>query len=206
MLPAATEAVWEALRYRRELGGFALIGGTALALHIAHRVSEDLDLVWPEVRLPTGRMKLAVRQVELAGLSCQSHDNPAALAESLDTGLDLHDYQQDYLVGDVKVSFFVADPGLGRVLSRERDEVPRIASLHEIFASKCLVTAKRSRVRDWFDLYVLVREHGFSLRDYVRARPAAKLLHRAARRARGRPGSGQAPRRLTLPASKSRLS
>ena len=39
----------------------------------------------------------------------------------------------------------------------------------EIFASKSLVSAKRSRLRDWFDLYVLLQFHGFSMRDYAAA-------------------------------------
>jgi len=167
LLPDATSKVWEALRARKELGGFVLIGGTALALLIAHRRSEDLDLVWPDARLPSDRVRRAVTNLEAAGFACQVHDSPAALAEFLDTGLELHDYQQDYLIGGVKVAFFAADSGLGRVLSHERADVPRVASLREVFASKCLVSAKRSRLRDWFDLYVLFRDQGFTLREYV---------------------------------------
>lgn len=167
MLPAATEAAWAALRPRTELAGFVLVGGTALSLRIGHRQSEDLDLAWPEVRLPVRRITLALDELARAGFACERHDDPAAVAEFLDTGLELHDYQQDYLVSGVRVSFFTADAALQRVLSAESEPLPRVATLPEIFASKCLVTARRSRVRDWFDLYVLLREHGFSLRDYV---------------------------------------
>jgi len=173
LLPAATEAAWAALRPRAELGGFVLVGGTALSLLIGHRQSEDLDLAWPDLRLPVRRITLAMSEVERAGLPCERHDDPAAVAEFLDTGLELHDYQQDYLVGGAKVSFFAVDAVLQRVLSPERESAPRVASLKEIFASKCLVTAQRSRLRDWFDLYVLLREHGFSLRDYVAVFEAA---------------------------------
>lgn len=42
----------------------------------------------------------------------------------------------------------------------------RVATVQEIFATKCLVSAIRSRTRDWFDLWVLMTRHGFSLEDY----------------------------------------
>jgi hypothetical protein len=167
MLPPATEAVWALLRSAPELAGFTLIGGTALALRIAHRASEDLDFVWLGATLPRLKIRQALERVEKAGHTLVSHDNPAALAEFVDSGLELHDHQQDYLVSSVKVSFFAADRALRRVMEPAEEAVPRVASLGEIFASKCLVSAQRSRTRDWFDLHALMRDHGFSLRDYL---------------------------------------
>jgi hypothetical protein len=164
MLPPATEAVWGALRVCRELAGFTLIGGTALALQIGHRLSEDLDLVWAGGRLPSLRIRAALDSTKLR---YERHDNPAAVSEFADSGLELHDHQQDYLVAGVKVSFFAADTQLSRFLSSETIDGPRVATLSEIFASKCLVSALRSRTRDWFDLFVLLRDHGFSLHDYA---------------------------------------
>ncbi len=34
---------------------------------------------------------------------------------------------------------------------------------------KALVSAKRSKTRDWFDLYVLMKDHGFSWKDFYEA-------------------------------------
>jgi hypothetical protein len=34
---------------------------------------------------------------------------------------------------------------------------------------KALVSAKRSKARDWFDLYVLMKHHGFSWKDFYQA-------------------------------------
>jgi predicted nucleotidyltransferase component of viral defense system len=31
--------------------GFVLVGGTALTMHLGHRVSEDLDFMWADTRL-----------------------------------------------------------------------------------------------------------------------------------------------------------
>ncbi len=44
---------------------------------------------------------------------------------------------------------------------------PRIATLDEIFATQCLVSASRSRTRDGFDLHVLMTQHDYSLEDYL---------------------------------------
>jgi len=45
----------------------------------------------------------------------------------------------------------------------------RVASLAELFKTKCLVSARRSKTRDWVDLYVLMSQHGFSVGDYESA-------------------------------------
>ena len=168
MLPPTTEQVWGALHSAQELSGFVLVGGSALALRIEHRTSEDLDFVWLGQRLPSQRIELALAAAEGKGLPSQRHDDPGAIAEFFDSGLELHDSQQDYLVNGVKVSFFTAPSGLVRVLSGDVGDGPRVATIGELFATKCLVSAVRSRSRDWFDLYVLLRDHGFTLRDYLR--------------------------------------
>lgn len=178
LLPPATEAVWNVLGKSRALAGFTLVRGTALALRIRHRISEDLDFAWASGRLPRRRILVAMEEVETAGLTYERADDPGAVEEFVDSGLDLHDYQQDFLVsgssGGTKVSFFDAHAGLVRVLVESAEDVPRVATVREIFATKALVSAQRSRTRDWFDLYVLMRDHGFTLRDYVAAFERAK--------------------------------
>jgi len=42
-------------------------------------------------------------------------------------------------------------------------------SLSELFKTKCLVSAIRSKTRDWLDLYVLMHDHKFSMRDFSQA-------------------------------------
>lgn len=55
MLPPATEKVWNFLKEQPALAGFVLVGGSALALTLRHRLSEDLDFVYPDTRLPRQR-------------------------------------------------------------------------------------------------------------------------------------------------------
>jgi len=81
--------------------------------------------------------------------------------------MELRDYQQDFLVDEaVKVSFFAADDQLRKVLATNAATNVRVATLSELFKAKALVSAKRSKTRDWLDLYLLMRDHGFSMRDY----------------------------------------
>lgn len=49
------------------------------------------------------------------------------------------------------------DPPANRVFDGSADDPLRVATTAEIFASKCLVCAERSKTRDWFDLYVLIK-------------------------------------------------
>lgn len=181
MLKPETERIWEFLRIQPGLSGFVLLGGSALALHLGHRLSEDLDFGFPEERLPRHRLDALVRLAAAAGIDLQPQDDPAALHEFTDAGLDLHDYQQNLLAaGIVKLSFFALEPGFRAVLaSPPAGQCPRMAALEELFRTKCLLTARRNRLRDWFDLYVLFNRQGFSMKDYHEAFAAAGMRDQA---------------------------
>ena len=75
----------------------------------------------------------------------------------------------------MKVSFFTADPAQKRIFSKPSETKVRIASLTELFKSKALISAARSKTRDWFDLYLLMRDHGFTIRDYRSAFQEAEI-------------------------------
>jgi len=155
------------LKEQPALAGFVLAGGSALALLLRHRLSEDLDFIYPETRLPRQRLDALRRKAEEEGFVFRPSDDEAALRDFAEGGMELHNYQQDFLVNDcVKVSFFAPDEQLRRVLVKETKPTDRIATLPELFKAKCLVSAKRSKTRDWLDLYLLMRDHGFSIHDY----------------------------------------
>jgi hypothetical protein len=92
--------------------------------------------------------------------------DPIALREADDAGMDLYDFSQDYLVNGIKLTFFCPDPPERQILSQTPSPALRVATMAEIFALKALVTAKRSKKRDWFDLYVLMRDHGYTWKDF----------------------------------------
>ncbi len=174
MLPPETEKLWNFLSTQPALGGFVLIGGSALALRIQHRLSEDLDFAFHGQQLPRGPLSALTRAASAQGFTFTRDDDEAALQEFSSGGLELHDYQQDFVVnGAVKVSFFAPDEPMLRSLAPPELSKPRLATLQELFKTKCLVSALRSKSRDWLDLFLLLRDHGFTMHDYAAAFRAA---------------------------------
>lgn len=170
MLPATTLKLWERLKDEPLLRNAVLVGGTALSLQIHHRRSDDLDFLYPAVRLPSEALTLCVRKLESEGFDWQRLDNPVSLEEFEIAGMELHDHQQDFIVDRaVKVSFFTGSEGDRKLLTSKRADGPAIATLPEIFALKALVAAQRSKTRDWFDLYVLLTDRGFTAESFLNA-------------------------------------
>ncbi len=192
MLREPTNTIWQALSTRPELRGFVLVGGSALALHLDHRISEDLDFAWPHPKLP--RAVLSQLPESLEKLSLEPDQDPLAEREADDANLDLNDFSQTFVVnGLVKVTFFCVDLAARRVLE-QRDGAPlRLATVPEIFALKSLLTAKRAKARDWFDLYVMMKFHGFTWRNFydafVRGGAEGQYDHAANRLCSAQPSS-----------------
>lgn len=164
-----TRKAWAHLEGHPLLHGFVLVGGTALTMRIGHRVSEDLDFAYLGPRLPRARLDMLKRVMGEQGLALTP--NPDAFAEQdfLDAGLDLADYQRDFLANDtVKVSFVRFAPPANEMLKGQESEPLRVATLDEIFATKCLACADRSKQRDWFDLFILLTGHGYTFDDVHR--------------------------------------
>ena len=167
-LAPATRDLWERLSKDRSLGGFFLVGGTALALRIRHRTSEDLDFAGVSGTLNRARIDRALALLKSHGIDVQNVPDMASEQDFLDSGLELSDYQRNYLIGGVKTTFFAADPEMVSIL-REGGEtpglVPEVPALPVLFALKAIACAHRSKSRDWFDVYVLMKDHGFRLED-----------------------------------------
>jgi hypothetical protein len=169
MLRPETEKLFKFLSHQPGMGGFVLIGGSALSLRIHHRLSEDLDLAYQDLQLPRRRLAALFRTLEGANFHLRRADDPSALFEFEAAGQDLLDYQQDILVNErVKLTFFTPDQALSLVLEPVAADRLRVATLDELFASKTLVCAARSLTRDWFDLHNLIAHHGYTLGDMKR--------------------------------------
>lgn len=171
-LPAETRQLWLALMHEPLLRGFVLIGGTALTLRIGHRLSEDLDFAYLGVTLPTQRLALLKKVLSTKGIRLEPIQDSVAQNAFMDAGLDLADYQQNYLAhlpqGAVKLSFVCFDPHVTALLGGNDASMLRVATLDEAFKTKVLAAADRSKTRDWFDLYVLMSRHGYDGEDFYR--------------------------------------
>lgn len=173
-LPRDTRRIWERLRQEPLLNGFILIGGTALTLRIGHRISEDLDFACLGRLLPKQRISLLVQRLRTEGIALESHQDVAAEQDFIKAGLLLEDHQQNHIVrlpdgGAVKVSFVRLDNGVTALLSGSIDSPLRVATIDEIFKTKAVVCAERSKSRDWFDLHTLMTRYGFDAEDFHRA-------------------------------------
>ncbi|HEX7080429.1 MAG TPA: nucleotidyl transferase AbiEii/AbiGii toxin family protein [Gammaproteobacteria bacterium] len=163
-LPAGTERLLRAIDASRHAEGLILAGGTALALRIAHRLSADLDFVFPAERLPRKRVARLLDELGRSH-SVEPFPNLAAEQEFLDSGLELVDYQQDYSIDRIKVSFFVPDPArLSEEIQAERSVAGlnriAVATLRSLFLMKAVALNSRMTTRDLFDVYTLIEQHG----------------------------------------------
>jgi hypothetical protein len=139
ILPAAQRALWNELtEVSRE---FVLYGGTALALHLAHRKSVDFDLF--------GSRALDLAQIEqgisfLKGANIIQRDKNT-LSAIVDRG------------GPVKVSFFGV-PNLPRLSAAvvAKDNGLGVASLLDLAGTKASVVQVRAEAKDYIDIDALI--------------------------------------------------
>lgn len=128
--------------------GFYLVGGTALALQIGHRMSVDFDF-FCEKLLPSDLLSKA---------KCVFADSRLSVTyRAVD--------QLNVLIDDVKVTFFhfeypVIDPFI------EYQRVP-IASVREIAAMKAFSIGKRLSYKDYVDWYFLLKGGYLTLPEVI---------------------------------------
>ena len=126
--------------------GFRLVGGTALALQLGHRISVDIDLF---TDMEYGSMNLK----EMAA-SIQSAFPYVEGLETLETdapGYTLYCGEDDSTV--VKVDLFYTDPFLFPPIT-EGDW--RFADTRDIAAMKILAISNATRGKDYWDIHELM--------------------------------------------------
>jgi hypothetical protein len=180
-MPASTARLFDEMRESPLLNSFTLIGGTALCLHIGHRLSEDLNFITLLPKLPRAALKALEKELERKGHTIRHQVNLDAYEDFQTVGLELADSQQDWMVdGNVKITFFSAEPQHAKLLNWSQAEEAKqsgfkIASFIELCRLKAIVTASRSKSRDWLDLYLLERDYQFGIADWKEAFDLAGL-------------------------------
>ena len=133
---------------------YILCGGTALAMQIGHRKSEDLDfMMWrisktekPEVNWNLIEKELKEKIGEIENFNMLGFD------------------QVEFVVKGVKFSFFVSD-NLSPV-TKPIDYLgnSRLADIESIMAMKMEVMLRRMKFRDYYDIYCMLQE-GYSIHN-----------------------------------------
>lgn len=124
---------------------FYLAGGTAIALQIGHRRSIDYDL-FSEKELDTLRI---IRIIKKAGFSID-----ATIAESIE--------ELTLVINRVKVTFLQYPFKIGCPLSL--DDIITMPDLLTLSAMKAFSLGKRSKWKDYIDLYFILK-HYYSISD-----------------------------------------
>lgn len=176
-LPEQTRKVFEHLAGSDLIQGFTLIGGTALALQIGHRRSEDLDFWLPAEKMNKSLVSAAVRAAQQAGFSSSLVTPHDKIVAAKINGTDLLASVQDYVIGGVKVTFFARlDTAFQYFNTFNRVSATNTAfgimGADGIFAMKSYVIHQRARSRDLFDLKAFAMQ-GRTIREILHAGPAA---------------------------------
>ena len=146
------EAIIEQVAQLECIKPYILCGGTALAMQIGHRKSEDLDfMMWrisktekPEVNWNAIERELKEKIGEIENFNMLGFD------------------QVEFVVKGVKFSFFVSDNFSPVTAPTDYLGNIRLADIESIMAMKMEVMLRRMKFRDYYDIYCMLQE-GYSI-------------------------------------------
>lgn len=174
-LPENTRALFAAISSAAKdgiLDDMLLLGGTALAMRLGHRMSEDIDFAIGTLRLPTDKISVLMRRLNDAGCEVVDVLSESARDDFENDGLDIENYQQDWLVNGAKLTFFTFGNNEyeQKTISDSSYDVfdgIKIASLDTIAKTKCHALTKRTKSRDLFDVYHLIQVGALNVESVI---------------------------------------
>lgn len=137
MLPKTKKLLVELIDSADFLHKYVMVGGSALAMHLCHRQSDDLDFFTYEDSFDKKEIFDYIRRFETKEIINESNE------------------QIDLLINGVKVTFFNAKWGF---LKPKKIERFNLATLEAIAAMKVNTLFLRAKYRDYYDLYCLAKE------------------------------------------------
>ena len=147
-LTAKATSIFEELSDYKLLSDFTLVGGSAIAYYLNHRLSEDLDFFsWNEF-LPAETDSF---------INKISKNRKVVIANKTKNYLDI-------FIDDIKLTLFANE---WNVLKTDRKKITGnvyVAELPLLVAMKINTLSLRAKFRDYYDLYVLNKEK-FSIED-----------------------------------------
>ena len=138
----STRDVLQRLIQNEYMKNFVLVGGSALSLHLCHRLSEDLDFFTYEDSFDMQIIKLVIKDFEDKKI------------------VNISDEQIDVFLNGVKVTFFNAK---WKFLEPKQPKTFNVATLKQIVIMKTNLLFLRAKYRDYYDLYFLSKY--FSLKQ-----------------------------------------
>ena len=143
ILPPDTAGTWDAIAPVVPPDAY-LGGGTAIAVHLGHRVSRDLDFFFHHQSIDLDKL---ARRLNAVGPFAVTERSPGTL---------------NGIFSATKVQFLHADEGRPQHLLEPPEEVEglRIAGLSDLLAMKLKVVGDRGELRDYFDLMTIEQRTG----------------------------------------------
>ena len=146
------EAIIEQVAQLECIKPYILCGGTALAMQIGHRKSEDLDFMMWRIS------KTEKPEVNWNAIEKELRDKIGEIASFNMLGFD----QIEFVVKGVKFSFFVSDNLSPVTAPIDYLGNIRLADIESIMAMKMEVMLRRMKFRDYYDIYSILQE-GYSI-------------------------------------------
>jgi len=137
LLPKTKSLLLEMVESCPFLNKYVLVGGSALALHLCHRKSEDLDFFTFDDDFDIKEILEYIKRFEKKEI------------------LNTTDEQIDLLLDGVKVTFFNAK---WKFLTPTSKSNFHLATLEQIAAMKVNALFLRAKYRDYYDLYCLAKD------------------------------------------------
>ena len=145
-----------------------LIGGTALAYHLSHRESFDLDICFPfSDKLPELDFLDIFQDVTVLEFDKSIVDT------AINEGGDINEMMKRYIINGIKVDF-VINPSSNiiesEILQNDSEHTLkhlRIASIESIFKLKSLLLLERNKIRDLYDVVYMMKECAFTGQDFI---------------------------------------
>lgn len=135
VLPKDTAASWAILRDILPKS-MTLFGGTAIAAHLHHRLSRDLDFFFDDPTFDLDALKAQLESLRPTAVTYQDKKTLNAL------------------FGETKIQF-LSSTGQRDIQPATNIEGIQVAGLRDLAATKLKVVADRGELRDYFDIMVI---------------------------------------------------
>ena len=154
-LAPLTEELFDIITQLECIKPYVLVGGTALALQINNRLSEDLDFMsWKSTKLQKQEVDWVFIERELSTIG------------KIDAR-EIWDFNHvEFIVSGVKISFYASpkfSPVTEPILFKGNLQ---LADIKAIAAMKMEVLLRRSNFRDYYDIYSIL-QHDVNFREII---------------------------------------
>ena len=150
-----TNKIFDKIAALESIKPYILVGGTALALQLNTRLSEDLDFMsWKSYKSQKQEVDWVSIEKDLSGVG-------------IIQGRDIWDFDHvEFIVSGVKISFYASSKFSPITEPVHIKDNLLLADIKAIGAMKLEVMLRRSNFRDYYDIYSIL-QHGVNFKEVI---------------------------------------